>query len=58
MGIKQRRDPNLAPLADPKKRVVLIGGGPASLSCATFLARLGYDDVTIFEKRDYLGGLR
>ncbi|XP_026468249.1 dihydropyrimidine dehydrogenase [NADP(+)]-like isoform X2 [Ctenocephalides felis] len=57
MGIKQRRDPNLAPLKYPNRKVVLIGGGPASLSCATFLARLGYDDVTIYEKRDYLGGL-
>ena len=36
----------------------MIGCGPASISCATFLARLGYSDITIFEKRQYLGGLR
>jgi dihydropyrimidine dehydrogenase (NADP+) len=39
-------------------RIALIGCGPASLSCATFLARLGYTDITIFEKEHYVGGLR
>ncbi|XP_015595440.1 dihydropyrimidine dehydrogenase [NADP(+)] [Cephus cinctus] len=43
------------PHADTK--IALIGCGPASLSCATFLARLGYDDITIFEKENYFGGL-
>jgi dihydropyrimidine dehydrogenase (NADP+) len=38
-------------------QIALIGCGPASMSCATFLARLGYTDVTIYEKHDYLGGL-
>ncbi|RCN36329.1 hypothetical protein ANCCAN_17793 [Ancylostoma caninum] len=31
--------------------------GPASISCASFLARLGYTNVTIYEKRDCVGGL-
>ena len=39
-------------------QVALFGCGPASISCATFLARLGYQDLTIFEKYDYIGGLR
>ena len=38
--------------------MALIGCGPASISCATFLARLGYTNVTIFEKENYIGGLR
>ena len=38
-------------------KVALIGCGPASISCATFLARLGYKDLTIFEKENYIGGL-
>ena len=38
------------------KKVALIGGGPASLSCAAFLRYEGID-VTIYEKHDYLGGL-
>lgn len=37
--------------------IALIGCGPASISCASFLARLGYTDVTIYEKNDYIGGL-
>jgi len=61
MGVKQIRDPSLPPLdqlADSyRTRVALVGAGPASISCATFLARLGYSDVTIFEKQEYYGGL-
>lgn len=29
------------------EKIALIGCGPASISCATFLARLGYTDLTI-----------
>jgi len=36
--------------------VAVIGAGPAGLSCAASLARLGYA-VTIYEKRDLSGGL-
>ena len=57
MGVKQIRDPSLPPLPHANTRIALIGAGPASISCATFLARLGYTDVTIFEKQDYYGGL-
>lgn len=38
-------------------KIALIGCGPASISCATFLARLGYRDLTVFEKQSYVGGL-
>lgn len=38
------------------KKVAIIGGGPAGLTCAAFLAKDGID-VTIYEKYDYLGGL-
>lgn len=38
-------------------KIALIGCGPASISCATFLARLGYSNITIFEKEHYIGGL-
>lgn len=41
-----------------RQQIALIGCGPASISCATFLARLGYTDVTIYEKEDFVGGLR
>lgn len=38
------------------KRVAVVGGGPAGLSCAHRLALLGHD-VTVFEARERLGGL-
>ncbi len=38
------------------KKVAIIGGGPAGLTCAAFLAKEGIQ-VTIYEKYDYLGGL-
>ncbi|MBW1993035.1 MAG: FAD-dependent oxidoreductase [Deltaproteobacteria bacterium] len=38
------------------KRVAVIGAGPAGLSCAYFLRRLGHD-VTIFEAMPELGGM-
>jgi len=38
------------------KKVACIGGGPASLSCAFYLAQLGYA-VTIYDKNDKPGGL-
>lgn len=54
MGVRQTVPPNTRPLSS---KIALLGAGPASLSCATFLARLGYTDVTIYEKREGLGGL-
>ncbi|MEW6104129.1 MAG: FAD-dependent oxidoreductase [bacterium] len=38
------------------KRVAIVGGGPAGLSCAYYLAKEGYS-ITIFEKNDKLGGM-
>jgi formate dehydrogenase (NADP+) beta subunit len=38
------------------KRVAVIGGGPAGLSCAYFLRRLGHS-VTIFDMMPKLGGM-
>jgi len=38
------------------KSVGIVGSGPAGLSCAAYLARLGYD-VTVYEKRPLAGGL-
>lgn len=38
------------------RRVAVVGGGPAGLSCAYFLRRLGYE-VMIFEAMPKLGGM-
>ncbi|WP_432735307.1 FAD-dependent oxidoreductase [Maridesulfovibrio sp. FT414] len=37
-------------------KVAIIGAGPAGLSCAYFLRRIGHEPV-IFEKRDEIGGM-
>ena len=38
------------------KKIAVIGAGPAGLSCAYFLRRLGYS-VVVFEKEDEPGGM-
>jgi len=38
------------------KKIAVIGAGPAGLSCAYFLRRLGYS-VTVFEKEEHPGGM-
>ena len=44
-------------IAEPTgKRIAVIGGGPAGLSCAYYLAIMGHK-VTIFEQRHHLGGM-
>ncbi|KAG8436764.1 hypothetical protein GDO86_007740 [Hymenochirus boettgeri] len=61
MNIPQIRNPLLPPAEEMptpyKTKIALLGAGPASISCASFLARLGYSEITIFEKQSYLGGL-
>ncbi len=38
------------------RSVGVVGSGPAGLSCATYLARIGYD-VTVYERQPLAGGL-
>ncbi len=38
------------------KKIAVIGGGPAGITCAAFLAKEGYQ-VTIYEKHEKLGGI-
>ena len=39
-----------------KQKIAIIGGGPAGISCAFYLAEKGYKPV-IFEKNEKLGGM-
>lgn len=39
------------------KKVAVIGSGPCGITCAATLKRLGVSHVTLFEKKNYLGGL-
>jgi 2,4-dienoyl-CoA reductase (NADPH2) len=41
--------------AEKRKRVAVIGGGPAGLQCAAVAAERGHE-VTLWEKRDTVGG--
>jgi len=54
MNSGQRLPVPMAPLTG--KRVAVVGGGPAGLTCAFFLRRLGHE-VTIFEAMPKLGGM-
>ena len=57
MAIKNQYNMNEKPVVEKKnKKVAVIGSGPAGLTCSAFLARNGFS-VTIFEKKDKLGGL-
>lgn len=44
------------PAAATGKKVAIVGGGPAGLSCAYQLAKMGHD-VTVFDDHDLLGGM-
>ncbi|TGZ70206.1 hypothetical protein CRM22_003327 [Opisthorchis felineus] len=61
MGVPQILDPEVQLATKSLKSydtpIALVGCGPASISCASFLARLGYRHIHIYEKEDYAGGL-
>lgn len=60
MNIPQIRPPNPEPGSESafkSSKIALLGCGPASVSCGTFLARLGYENIVIYEKQPYIGGL-
>ena len=59
MRIPACRDPALPSPEDMpaafNQKIAFVGCGPASISCATFLARMGYSDLTIYERNEFPG---
>jgi glutamate synthase (NADPH/NADH) small chain len=49
-------EPEVVKMAKKNKKVAIVGSGPAGLSCAGDLIRMGYD-VTVFEALHELGGV-
>ena len=42
---------------DYEEKVAIIGAGPAGMSCAYYLARMGYVNVTVFDRNKEPGGM-
>ena len=42
---------------DYEEKIAIIGAGPAGLSCAYYLARMGYINVTVFDRNPAPGGM-
>lgn len=47
---------DLAPIADIDKKIAVVGAGPSGLTCAYYLARLGYK-VDVYEAEKVAGGV-
>lgn len=47
----------LHPCFPPDSRIAIVGAGPSGLSAAYALCKLGYSDVTVFEKERSPGGM-
>ncbi len=59
MNVPQILSPDIDPAKLPETYnapIALVGCGPASITCATFLARLGYRNVHVYEKERFPGG--
>jgi dihydropyrimidine dehydrogenase (NADP+) len=61
MGIPQIRHPKATPLDQLpdsfRAPIAMVGCGPASISAASILARIGYSNITVFERDEVVGGL-
>jgi len=50
-GVEFLRDLNLGKKIEPKKKVLIIGGGDVAIDCARSCVRLGFKDVEIVYRR-------
>lgn len=53
-GLTVARNPKVEEIKEP---VAIIGAGPGGISAATYLARAGFTDITMFDKKPYIGGI-
>lgn len=53
--LHEDRVPNVIPKAETKKKVIVVGGGPAGMKAAITAAQRGHE-VDLYEKESYLGG--
>jgi cation diffusion facilitator CzcD-associated flavoprotein CzcO len=47
----------MAGSSNGRRSVAVVGGGFGGIAAATMLKRAGYEDVTVFEKRERVGGV-
>lgn len=52
--IPASRRPTIPEIQD---KIAIVGAGPAGLSTATYLARAGFVNITVYESNSYAGGL-
>ncbi len=52
---REKTMPHVIPKAETRRRVVVVGGGPAGMEAARVCAERGHE-VTLFEKQPQLGG--
>ena len=45
------------PDTDYEEKIAIIGAGPAGMSCAYYLAEMGYANVTVFDRNKVPGGM-
>lgn len=57
MGLAPSLTPEVAASGGFDDKIALLGLGPASIGCATYLARLGYKNVEVFEREKFGGGI-
>lgn len=50
-GIEFLRNVNLGEKIQPRKKVIIIGGGNTALDCARSCARIGFEDVEVIYRR-------
>lgn len=57
MGLAPSLTPEVSSQPSYDDKIAMLGLGPATIGCATYLARLGYKNIEVFEKEKFGGGI-